>query len=192
MGGWKMRKLKKKHNFFNMADNYLKKYFVFVPIFFLMILLLFQQERSFIVSWGKIIYQSSDSINTLTSIFAGIYFSLYTLLLAIPSFSVIKKLNRKNYKYLLITISVGLLTSLIYSLFQVLISFLKADSLIYGFNFIVVIAFVLSVIQNIIFFGIILGKDLGNSYSQSNSDQLKEDIKYIKEWVHQQTEYQRK
>ncbi|KRM95970.1 hypothetical protein FC19_GL001451 [Liquorilactobacillus aquaticus DSM 21051] len=175
-----------------MADNYLKKYFVFVPTFCLMILLIFQQERSFIVSWGKIVYQSSDSINTLTSIFAGIYFSLYTLLLAIPSFSVIKKLNRKNYKCLLITISVGLLTSLIYSLFQVLIAFLKADSLIYGFNFIVVIAFVLSVIQNIIFFGIILGKDLGNSYSQSNSDQLKEDIKYIKEWVHQQTEYQSK
>ncbi|MFT9004114.1 MAG: hypothetical protein ABF991_05330 [Liquorilactobacillus hordei] len=187
-----MKKLMKEYRFINLVDNYLKKYFVFIPTIVFILLLIFQQERSFLISGGKIIYQSSDAINTLTSIFAGIYFSLYTLLLAIPSFSIIKKLSRENYKYLLVTIFVGLLTSLIYSIFQVLIGFFRENNLIYGFNFIVVIAFILSVIQNIIFFGLILGKDLGNSYSQNDSDELKEDVKYIKEWVHQQTEYQNK
>lgn len=152
----------------------------------LFIFLFFGKTNRILIDFGTSIYKVSDSFNTLTSIFAGIYFSLYTLLLTIPSFSVVKKLNKPNYHYLLLAISIGLLTSVLYSVMQVLLGIWQDMPVLFGINFVIIIAFLLSLLQNVLFFGIVLGSDLQENYAEGHSNELERDIQYIKSWTKKQ------
>ncbi|WP_340641316.1 hypothetical protein [Lactiplantibacillus plantarum] len=170
----------------DLLDSYFKKYFVFVPIILMFIYVLLFQNNNILFLLGKVIYKVGDTFNTLTSIFAGIYFSLYILMLTLPAFSVVKNLNRSNYKCLILNITIGLLTSVSYSFTQIFLSFLSNNWILFCLNGIVAISFVLSLIQNVTFFGIIFSEDLRSSYTAGKENSLEKDIKYIKKWTQQQ------
>lgn len=170
-----------KKEFLDFLDNYIKKYFVLVPILILTVIWLFQQNDFLGINLGRIIFKNGGAYSTLASIFAGIFFSLYTLLLSLPNFSVVKKLTKQNYKYLLMSITFGLICSLGFCILQVFIPMFNKNNLVMGINFLFFLAFILSVIQCTIYFTLELHSDLNANFQKE--DQIEMDVKYIKEWV---------
>lgn len=121
--------------------------------------------------------KGNDSINTMASIFTGIYFSLCTLMLSLPTFSRIKQLGKKNYHSLLKILLFGLLWSILYSLWQIVLSFSNREILLI-INFLLMLGFILSVLQSTLYFSVILSQDLMNSYEAG--DEVSHDIQTIK------------
>lgn len=173
-----------KNKVLNIIDNYIKKWFILVPMGFLIIIWFFQKDNFFMIKFGKLIFEDGGSYSTLASIFAGIFFSLYTLLLSLPNFSVIRNLTKQNYNYLLISITFGLVYSLSFCVLQIIIPIFNKNDIVMGINALLFIAFILSVIQCAIYFTLELHSDLKSNF-QSDS-QMENDIKYIKEWVKSQ------
>lgn len=46
----------------------------------------------------KLVSRSGDSFNSITSIFAGVYFSIIILLLSLPSGTIVKSFSKKAFK----------------------------------------------------------------------------------------------
>lgn len=130
-----------------------------------------------LIIFVKYLEKGNDSINTMASIFTGIYFSLCTLMLSLPTFSRIKQLGKKNYHSLLKILLFGLLWSILYSLWQIVLSFSNREILLI-INFLLMLGFILSVLQSTLYFSVILSQDLMNSYEAG--DEVSHDIQTIK------------
>lgn len=75
----------------------------------------------------KLVSRSGDSFNSITSIFAGVYFSIIILLLSLPSGTIVKSFSKKAFKDIVFIAVRGFLTSVTY----VILSFFYT---IYGNN----------------------------------------------------------
>lgn len=130
-----------------------------------------------LITFAEYLEKGNDSINTMASIFTGIYFSLCTLMLSLPAFSRIKQLGKKNYHSLLKILLFGLLWSISYSLWQIVLAF-SNNELLLIINYLLMLGFILSVLQSTLYFSIILSQDLMNSYEAG--DEMSNDIRTIK------------
>lgn len=166
-------------DFIEKLDHFLRKWMIKTTIIISIVILsvLFYFNNDALIIFVKYLNRGSNSINTMASIFTGIYFSLCTLMLSLPAFSRIRQLGKKNYHSLLKILFFGLLWSLSYSLWQIVISFSNNEFLLI-INFLLMLGFILSVLQSTLYFSIILGQDLINSYEAS--DEMSRDIQTIK------------
>lgn len=163
-------------------DKFLRKCLVNVPVGILIVvnvifLLTHNDELS---DMCTLISKSDDAINTMASIFTGIYFSLFLLMISLPTFSSINKLGKKNFVNLTKMLASGLAWSLGYSIFQIVHAFNKTP-LVNNIDFIIMVGFILSVIQTGTYFSIILKMDIMASFNAS--DEISDDVKYIRAWI---------
>lgn len=166
-------------DFIRKLDYFLRKIMIksIIIIATIVSIIFFFIDNKALVVFAEFLEKGNDSINTMASIFTGIYFSLCTLMLSLPAFSRIKQLGKKNYHSLLKILLFGLLWSISYSLWQIVLSFSDSEILLVV-NFLLMLGFILSVLQSTLYFSIILSQDLMNSYE--TGDEVSQDIQTIK------------
>lgn len=166
-------------DFIRKLDYFLRKIMIksIIIIATIVSIIFFFIDNKALVVFAEFLEKGNDSLNTMASIFTGIYFSLCTLMLSLPAFSRIKQLGKKNYHSLLKILLFGLLWSISYSLWQIVLSFSDSEILLV-INFLLMLGFILSVLQSTLYFSIILSQDLMNSYE--TGDEVSQDIQTIK------------
>lgn len=130
-----------------------------------------------LIKFVRYLERGSDSVNSMASVFTGIYFSLLILMLSIPSFSKIKQLGRKNYDSLIKILCLGLAWAFSYEVWQIILAF-SSNELVLVINFNLMLGFLLSVVRTGLYFWFILQQDLKKSYKPE--DKVSRDIQTIK------------
>lgn len=68
---------------------------------------------------GKHLTMSDSSLVTVATVFIGIYFTIYTMLISIQSDSVLANLERTDFKKILRILTVGFVSSFIYTFYSI-------------------------------------------------------------------------
>jgi hypothetical protein len=166
-------------NFIRHLDCFIRKVLIklIIIIGIVFSIVFYSIDNDTLIVFTQYLEKGNGSINTMASIFTGVYFSLFTLMLSLPSFSIVKQLGKKNYHSLLKMLLSGLLWSILYSLWQIVLSFSSNEFLLIV-NFLLMLGFISSVLQSALYFSIILYRDLVKAYEAKN--EVAQNIQTIK------------
>ncbi|WP_438478071.1 hypothetical protein [Streptococcus pluranimalium] len=153
----------------------LEKYFLIIiatlmVLFWVICYFFFKDFFQQLVNWiVTITYTEDNNLITVSTVFIGIYFTLYTYLLSVTSDSILAKLELREFKKLARMITIGFLSSLII----VLCSFIKSDAIWYFF-LITGLSFFLfaSTIEISIYYTLIFRRDLDEKFNQLKNQEL--------------------
>ena len=120
-------------------------------------------------SWFyKNAYLDNTNLVTISTVFIGIYFSLYGFLLSSDTNSLVSKLKLKEYKRLVSIVNRGFLSSFIIVIF----SFFNEN--IYNWVGVIFLLLIGSAIQIAIYFTLLFRYDLNKKYNSFEEDIQKE------------------
>lgn len=168
--------------------KFVEKYFlcivaVFVLLIFLICYFLSRDTFDKLVEWVMdITYDDNSNLITVSTVFIGIYFTLYTYLLSVSSDSILAKLELKEFKKLARMINIGFISSLS----VVLLSFFKTEKIwYYLIIFIASFLLLISAVQIAIYYTLIFKRDLDGKFGELQNqkieklkdEQLKKELK---------------
>lgn len=168
--------------------KFVEKYFlcivaIFVLLFFLICYFGSRDTFDKLVEWVMdITYDDNSNLITVSTVFIGIYFTLYTYLLSVSSDSILAKLELKEFKKLARMISIGFISSLS----VVLLSFFKTEKIwYYLIIFIASFLLLISAVEIAIYYTLIFKRDLDGKFGELQNqkiekrkdEQLKKELK---------------
>lgn len=137
---------------------------------FLICYLFFKDTFDKLVKWIiNITYVHDGNLITISTVFIGIYFTLYTYLLSVSSDSILAKIELKEFKRLARMINIGFVSSLS----VVLLSFFKTDKFWY-YLIISLSSFLLliSAVEIAIYYTLIFKRDLDGKFNELQKQKI--------------------
>ncbi|HEL1759602.1 TPA: hypothetical protein TXU88_001540 [Streptococcus suis] len=155
--------------------KFIEKYFfwifvVLALLFFSITYFFFRQLFDKVLCWiMEITYSNDSNLITISTVFIGIYFTLYTYLLSIDSNSILAKIELREFKKLARMINVGFISSLA----VVLCSFLKTNQIWYYLAIsVLVFLLLISAIEIAIYYTLIFKRDLDSKFIELQTQEL--------------------
>ncbi|KAF0348755.1 hypothetical protein ACWOA4_05440 [Pediococcus pentosaceus] len=134
----------------------------------------------------KLVSRSGDSFNSITSIFAGVYFSIIILLLSLPSGTIVKSFSKKAFKDIVFIAVRGFLTSVTYVILSFFYTIYGNNAVLEFFDFVTLVIFITTLLQVSIYYSLMLINDINTSFDKLRDTKLEDDIHFIKSWVQRQ------
>lgn len=134
----------------------------------------------------KLISRSGDSFNSITSIFAGVYFSIIILLLSLPSGTIVKSFSKKAFKDIVFIAVRGFLTSVTYVILSFFYTIYGNNDVLKLLDFVTLVIFIITLLQVSIYYSLMLINDVNTSFDKLRDTKLEDDIHFIKSWVQRQ------